>query len=222
MAEGYSSDGNFGLQKAPYLDWSSKTGGGSLATTVNDLEKWNRALFGTTILSDKSKNKMFTEYVDSGYGWYLGKQFDKNYIFMSGRSPGFCAHIGRYPEEEVCIIVLSNIYVSVPKQIAIDLAGILFNQHIETPTFNHVKMTDDELRQLIGKYKFGKDFYRPNFTLEVTALGGNIFCNYGGLIPVKPLEFIQRSYWLKVIFTKDATGKINGMMVDNYRGEKVE
>ena len=221
MAEGYTPDGNFGSQRAPYLDWSSKTGSGSLATTADDLVKWNAALFGTTLLSDKSKNKMFTEYVDAGYGWYIGKQFDKNYIFMNGRSPGFCTHVGRYPEEEIFIIVLANMQVYTPRQIATDLAGILFNQPVEIPALNR-KLTDDECKQLIGKYQFGKDFYRPNFTLEVTAQEGNLISNYGELIPNKPLQFFQRSYWLKVAFSKDAAGKINGMTVDGYRGERVE
>ncbi len=222
MAEGYDIDGNFGLQKSPYLDWSSKTGGGSVASTADDLEKWNMALFGTAILSDKSKAKMLTEYVDAGYGWYLGKQFEKNYIFMNGRSPGFCTHIGRYPEEEICIIVLSNINVFIPKKIAIDLAGILFNKLVEAPSINSSKINGEELRQLVGKYKFGKDFYIPGFILELTSRDGNLLSNYGGLIPTKPLEFIQRKYWLKVAFNKDAVGKISGVTIDKYHGEKID
>lgn len=165
---------------------------------------------------------MFTEYAESGYGWYLMKQFDKNFVFMNGRAPGFCSHIGRYPEEEICVIVLSNLNVYVPRKIATDLAGILFDKPVEIPSLNSYKLTNEELKQLVGKYQFEKDFYKPNFILEVTAHGQDITSNYGELISVRPLEFIQRSYWLKVTFTKDATGKINGMTVDNYRAKKVE
>jgi CubicO group peptidase (beta-lactamase class C family) len=221
MAEGYSADGNFGLQKSPYLDWSAKAGGGAIATTANDLEKWNRALSGTSLLSDKSKSKMFTLYADSGYGWYIGKQYDKNYIYMNGRSPGFCAHMGRYPTEEIYVIVLSNITVYVPRQIAIDIAGILFNQPVEIPSLNR-RLSEDESKQLVGKYKFREDFYKPNFTLEVKANSGRLSTNYGEFIPNKSLQFFQRAYWAKVIFIKDATGKITAMTIDNYRGEKID
>jgi len=221
-SQGYSPDGNFGLQKSPYLDWSSKTGNGSIATTANDLEKWNKALLGTSVLSDKSKTKMFTKYAESGYGWYLKKLYDKNYIYMNRRSPGFCAYIGRYPEEEICVIVLSNIYVSVPSQIAVDLASILFNQPMEMPAFNNSKITSEESRQLVGKYQFGKDFYRPNFILEVSEHDGNLFTSWGELIPNKPFHYIQRTYWSKIIFNKDTAGKINGMVFDHYIGDKVE
>lgn len=221
MAEGYVPDGNFGSQKAPYQDWSSKSGGGSLASTADDLAKWNAALFGTAILSDQSKSKMFTEYVDSGYGWYIGKQFDKNYLYMNGRSPGVCTHMGRYPEEEIVIIVLSNMGVFIPKKIATDLAGILFHQPVEIPVLNR-KLTDEESTQLAGKYQFGEDFYKSNLLLNLTLREGHLVSNYGEFVPNKSLQFFQRSYWLKVEFSKDAAGKINGMTIDGYRGEKVE
>lgn len=222
MAEGYAPDGKFGSQKADYLDWSSKTGSGSVVATADDLAKWNTALFGTAILSDKSKTKVFTKHVESGYGWYIGRQFDKNFIYMNGRAPGFCAHMARYPEEEVFIIVLSNMGVYTPRQIAADLAAILFHQTVEVPALTR-KLTDEESTQLTGKYKFGADFYKSNFTLEVTLQDGKLSSNYGELIPGnKSLQFFQRSYWLKVAFTKDAAGKINGVTVDGYRGERVE
>src|SRR5258706_9634364 len=128
----------------------------------------------------------------------------------------------RYPEEYICIIVLSNINVFIPKKIAIDLAGILFNQPVEAHAINRSKIKGEELQQLVGKYKFGKDFYIPDFIFEVTSGEGNLLSNYGGLIPTKPLEFIQRKYWLKVAFNKDAAGKINGVTIDKYHGEKVE
>lgn len=221
MAEGYHADKNFGLQKAPYLDWSSKAGGGSIASTVEDLAKWNAALFGKTILSEKSKKKMFTEYVESGYGWYIGKQFDKDYILMNGRAPGACTHMGRYPEEETFIIVLSNINVYTPRQIAKDLAGILFNKPVDTPNLAR-KLTSEESTQLVGKYQFGKDFYRSNYLLEVTSHDGKLLSNYGELVPNKPYEFFQRSYWLKVEFTKNTEGKVDGVTIGGFRGEKVE
>ena len=68
LAEGYVADGNFGLLKAPYLDWSSKTGSGSVVSTVNDLEKWNAALLGTamplTICKLSSRKKLKADKID--------------------------------------------------------------------------------------------------------------------------------------------------------------
>lgn len=221
MADGYTPEGSFALKKAHYVDWSSKVGNGSLASTVSDLLKWNTALLDTSVLSGKSKDKMFTEYVDSGYGWYLYKYHNRNYIFMNGYSAGFSAHMGMYPEEEVCVVVLSNIEVFIPRRIAIDLAGILFHEPVEIPTIGSFKPTKAQLQEVAGTYKFGKDFFRPNFTMEVTTRGEDLFFNWGPLVPSGPLKFFQRSYWSKISFSNDAAGKIYEMTFDNYHGVKV-
>ncbi len=221
LAEGYVPDGNFGLIKTPYLDWTSKAGGGNVISTAEDLNKWNVALLGTSILSEKSKKKMFTEYKQAGYGWYLGKQNDRDYIFMNGLTSGFSAHIGRYPEDEVCVIVLSNYFVYISKQMAIDLAAIVFNKPVEVPAYNR-RLTDEESSQIVGRYKFGKDFYKPDYVLEVKVEDGNLVANYGELIPNKPFEFLERPYGGKVKFIKDASGKVNAVMIDGKKADKLE
>ena len=201
MAEGYAPDRNFGLKKARYTDWSSKTGSGSIASTAGDLEKWNEALFGTSILSEKSKSKMFTEYAESGYGWYLDEVYGKKYEFMNGMTSGICTHIGRYPDEKVCVMVLSNISVFVSKQMAINIGGMLFNQLVEVPDLTR-SLTAEELKSFTGKYQFAKDFYKPNLAMEVTAKDGKLVCTMGELYPRKDFEFFERSYWAKVNFRR--------------------
>lgn len=221
-AEGYAPDGNFGLKHAPYLDWSSKSGNGSIASTASDLEKWNRALNGTSILSAKSKEKMFTKYFEAGYGWYMKEQFARPYVYMNGRSPGFSAHIGRYVNEDVCVIVLSNLYVSVPRQIALDLAAIVFKEPVHIPKWRKGKLTSAELNALVGVYQFGSDFYRPDYKMEVTQRDGNLFSSWGELIPFEGGEFIQRTYWSRVTFERDTTGRVSAMILDGYRGVRVQ
>ncbi len=221
-AEGYASDGNFGLQKSPYLDWSSKTGNGSIATTVHDLLLWDQALYGEKVLSAKAKTKMFTPYVGSGYGWYLRKRFEKNSIYMNGRSPGFCSHLGRYPDEKLTVIVLENNYVATANPIGIDLAGIYFNQPVESPDLKLSKTKPEDAKEIIGKYRFGSDFYRPDYLMTVTEKDGFLFTDWGELIPGKSFEFVQRAYWSKIKFMKNDQGKITSMSLDNYSGKRVE
>jgi CubicO group peptidase (beta-lactamase class C family) len=222
VAQGYAPDGNFGLQKAPFLDWSAKTGNGSLMTTAGDLLLWDLALNGEKILSAESKSKMFKQYAGSGYGWYLGKKHERDCIYMNGRSPGFSSHIGRYPSEDVCVIVLENNYVSVATQIGFDLAGILFNQSIDPPDVKITKVDTAESREIVGKYQFEKDFYQPNFLMTVTNKDGFLYTDWGELIPGKPMQFVQRAFWSKVAFTKNDEGKVSAMKFDNFVGKKVE
>jgi len=221
-AQGYAPEGLTGIQKSTYLDWSSKTGNGSLVTTVDDLLNWNKALEGNRILSEKSKTKMFTKYVESGYGWYLKKQLNKNCIYMNGRSPGFTSYLSMYPDEKVCVVVLSNNYAPVPSVIGKDLAGILFNEQVEPPVIKNSNVATEESKLIVGKYQFGKDFYRPDFLMEITEKEGNIISSWGELLHGKPFEFIIRTYWSKITFVKDKTGKVTQMNLDNFSGSKIE
>jgi CubicO group peptidase (beta-lactamase class C family) len=221
-ATGYVPEGLSGLQKSPFLDWSSKTGNGSLVTTTEDLLKWAYSFQGTKILSEKSKAKMFTQYGGSGYGWFLKTQFNKNCTYMNGRSPGFTSYLGMYPDENICIIVLSNNYVPVASVIGNDLAGILLNESIESPVIKNAKVPLEESKLIVGRYQFGKDFYRPDFVMEIKEQEGNIISSWGELFPGKPFEFINRTYWSKITFIKDKTGKIIQMNLDNFSGSKIE
>jgi hypothetical protein len=177
-------------------------------------------LYGEKVLSAKAKAKMFKQYAGSGYGWYLGKKYDKDYIYMNGRSPGFSSHISRYPSEELCVIVLENNYVSVANQIGMDLAGIVFSQVIETPELTMLKFKKEESDLIVGKYQFGPDFYQANFLMTITDKDGYLFSDWGELIPGKPNQFIQRAFWSKVIFNK-TDGKISSMTFDNFLGKKI-
>jgi CubicO group peptidase (beta-lactamase class C family) len=57
------------------LDWSSRSSGGVL-TTLGDLQKWEQALRGNTILSAAAKKKLWTPYVQIPRDdWERGKYF---------------------------------------------------------------------------------------------------------------------------------------------------
>jgi len=66
LAEGYSPAGLDGLEKSPYLDWSIKTGNGSLISTVDDLYKFDRALDTDQLISQDTYRLM----VENSFGLY--------------------------------------------------------------------------------------------------------------------------------------------------------
>ena len=84
-ASGYVPVGATSVENAPYLDWSIKTGNGSIYSTVEDLLSWDRALYAEKILKKSSLQQMFTEQ----YGWFYGKRLNRTVVRMNGRSPGF-------------------------------------------------------------------------------------------------------------------------------------
>lgn len=223
LAVGYQSDGKFGLEKADYIDWSSKTGNGSLYTTSADLLAWDRALANNTILSKASQEKMYTNYIsNTGYGCFVKEHLKRKRYYMNGRSPGFTSYFARYPEDELCIVVLANNYIPVATQVGMDIAAIVYNEKYE-PLNLSAKPVDAQIaNKLVGTYKFNKDFYRPNFIMTVSEKDGHLIIDWGELIPTGQSTFIARTYWSDVSFETDSHGKVTKMVYDGYEAEKVK
>ncbi|UCC31727.1 MAG: beta-lactamase family protein [Phycisphaerales bacterium] len=134
-ATGYTWGEN-GLEHAPYHDMDLVIGSGSIYSTVDHLLKWEQALYTDRLLSVESREAMFTPYGEvagraAGYGWGAGELAGRKVQGHSGRINGFFAQIGRFPEEKVTIIVLSNMWTR--SKIARDLASILFGEDYELP-----------------------------------------------------------------------------------------
>jgi len=85
--------------------------GGGIYTTVNDLFKFDQALYGEELLNDTIKKIMFTPVKASpkySYGWQVVKFGETTVIFHGGGSGGFNSEFRRYPEKGYTIIILSN------------------------------------------------------------------------------------------------------------------
>ncbi len=118
---------------APSLN---STADGTLYYNVVDLEKWDRALYGTTLLSKQSLDTMFTPFVlndgkpnDSGYGfgWAKGDMNGHRVIGHDGAWQGFTCTIDRYVDDKLTVVVLTNLDASHsnPSYIARVVAGMV-------------------------------------------------------------------------------------------------
>jgi CubicO group peptidase (beta-lactamase class C family) len=223
LAIGYQSDGKFGLEKADYLDWSSKIGNGSLYTTINDLLSWDRALASNKILDQNSIEKMYTNYkANAGYGCFVKEHLNRKRYYMNGRSPGFTSYFARYPDDGLCIIVLANNYIPVATTMGMDIASIIFNEKFEAPQLKAQPLSRDKSLKLIGKYQFDKDFYRPNFIMTVSEENGRMSIDWGELIPTGELEFIARAFWSDVSFELDSNETVKYFIYDGYKGRRIQ
>jgi CubicO group peptidase (beta-lactamase class C family) len=82
---------------------------GGIETTVLDLLKFDRALYGDGLLKEASKSKMFTPNLNQyGYCWRIANDRGRRSIGHRGGAPGVSASFMRYPDDDVTIIVLSN------------------------------------------------------------------------------------------------------------------
>lgn len=215
-ASGYTPAGYEDLEKTPCLDWTIKTGNGSIYSTVQDLYKWDRALYTEEILSRASLEKTFTPHVDEtvGYGWFIGRRLNRLCIRMSGRSPGFQGEIQRYADDDACVIVLGNNYSGAASFMINDIAAIAFGEPCETLAVNKDLRIDPRvISSYTGFYQGGGDFFVPNASLTVEEREGHLAMRWslGGLswlVPMTESQFYDRTFGGRVTFVKNERGEI--------------
>lgn len=101
------------LEEAIKLDMSIAYSAGGLYSTIDDLYKWDQALYTEIIVTKKTLSKMFTPGSQSnnyGYGWY-GSVSDTlifDIMYHTGAIQGFSSYIFRDIKKQIVIIMLSN------------------------------------------------------------------------------------------------------------------
>jgi CubicO group peptidase (beta-lactamase class C family) len=110
-----------------YIDMSIPHAAGALYSTVEDLYRWDRALYTTTLLKKPSLDRMFTPVKSNyAYGWFVDQTENRKCIWHGGGINGFAAMLVRYPDDDATVIVLSNIETTNTMTIAKALTGLLF------------------------------------------------------------------------------------------------
>jgi D-alanyl-D-alanine carboxypeptidase len=124
-ASGYAREGGK-LQNAERPDPSIPYSAGAVFSSVEDLLKWDEALYAERIITRATQDKMFTSYkaggVGYGYGWFLTSEDGRQKEYHEGSTFGFGSFIARYPTDHLLVIVLSNVEGTDVKSIA-DLLG---------------------------------------------------------------------------------------------------
>ncbi len=108
-AAGYERSKDGKIRNAEYIDMSIPYSAGSLYSTVEDLYRWDRALYTDKVLAARWREKMFTPFLNNyAYGWIVRGEGKDRTISHSGGVNGFRTMIQRYPGQDGCIIVLDN------------------------------------------------------------------------------------------------------------------
>jgi len=131
-----------GLAYNPYINWEFNIGHDGVYSTVEDLALWDRALYGTTILSKEMKNRMFTSYNDQnfGYGFLINPFYNQGHhlIAHDGGFFGTMTSFNRFTDDGLLVIVLSN-NQSPAYMLAYGLSAICFGKEFELP-YRHQKV----------------------------------------------------------------------------------
>jgi CubicO group peptidase (beta-lactamase class C family) len=95
---------------------SAVLGDGGIYSSIDDLAKWDAALYDDRLLSASSRELAFTPITDTddrtvryGMGWRITEeQIGGTTLWHSGETIGFRNVIVRYPEQRLSIVLLTN------------------------------------------------------------------------------------------------------------------
>ncbi len=115
LAIGYRDQTNV---LADFVDMSIPFAAGGLYSTVEDLYRWNQALYTDKPIPKNLRDMMFTPFAPTtdrsglpygfGYGWGIGKEDNHLLVSHEGVINGFHSVIARYPNDKTVIIILGN------------------------------------------------------------------------------------------------------------------
>jgi CubicO group peptidase (beta-lactamase class C family) len=104
---------------------SAVLGDGGIYSSIDDLAKWDAALYDSRLLQPSSLRAAFTPAtptddpkVEYGYGWRITGET----LWHSGESVGFRNVIVRYPKRHMTVIVLTNRNEPEPYRLALEIA----------------------------------------------------------------------------------------------------
>jgi CubicO group peptidase (beta-lactamase class C family) len=201
-----------GFKNAGFTSMEFPFSAGAILSTVEDMYKWNQALFGGKILSKEMFTKMTTPYLNHyGYGIYIDTLQNKKLIRHSGGISGYLNHGVYFPDDDLYIIVLSN-NVSESRGIANALSAIAFGKPI-VPAYKHkvAPIDPNELDKYVGKYTTTD--LTANNTVELIKKDGKLYrktpVNIFELFPESNTKFFYSDQTdTQINFILDASGKV--------------
>ena len=220
-ASGYSTAGGE-LSNAAYIDMSIPHAAGALYSTVEDLYIWDRALYTEKLVKKNSLDRIFTPFVESepgtikghyAYGWNVLSLFDRKVINHGGGIDGFMTKISRYVDDDVCIVVLSNIETAPVDKISMDLAAIVFGEEYEVPKERMAAEVNPRIYDAyVGQYELA-----PDLIVTVTKENNRLFAQATGqpkfeLYPESETKFFARVANIQVTFVKNEKGEVTQLI----------
>ncbi len=164
IAHGYQDGRDWGtiVQRitAPDAPYWELRGNGGLQTTLGDISRWDAALNDRRLLSDVSRAKFMTGYVNEGpagrsqyaYGWSVTKTpRGTRLIAHNGGNGIYVAELLRFVDEHVTIFVTSTVSDLTATQAVRVLSHIVFGEPYDLPPAR-VAVSVSAMHSAVGTY----------------------------------------------------------------------
>lgn len=216
-AKGYQKSGSTEFVAADYIHPSIPFSAGSIFSTVDDLWKWNQAIFDYKLVRKESLEKAWAptklndgKLVGYGYAWQFGRLGDAKVIGHGGAIDGYLSMEIYIPEQKIYVCILSNSMTVNPEeytyQVAEIVAGISNAKQPEPRT-----LTEAALDEYTGVYQISEKEDRM-----ITRNGTHLFSQRSGGTKFEVFSYEKDAFYFKdspsrLTFFRNAEGKIDAV-----------
>jgi CubicO group peptidase (beta-lactamase class C family) len=198
-------------------------GDGGINSTVNDLLKWDRALYTNKLLSKKGMNEMFTittlndnTQIKYGYGWQIENyaEFGK-IVYHGGGWPGYSTFFARHITDDKTIIILQNHDgITLPLN---SIRNILYGKKEQ----NNIILSPEQLQNFVGAYEL-----QPGFIIEIERQNNQLYAKAAEqptleLIPETENSFLLKEIGAQILFNFNTDGTTKSLTF-SQGGNKME
>ncbi len=210
---GYQKDGER-YTNAEYLSTTWPYAAGSLISTVDDLAKWDAALYTDKLVKQSSLQRAWTSYVlkdgkptNYGYGWGVNTLEGMQMISHGGGINGFTCNAVRLPEARVYVAILTNREGgtgNLAQKLAVLASGKEWHEPVAAKpleTKAAAIVNETVLERYVGAYQLA-----PEFIITVTREGAKLFGQATGqqrfeLTPESETKFVIAIVSAQIEFT---------------------
>ncbi|QRG67126.1 serine hydrolase domain-containing protein [Brevibacillus choshinensis] len=174
-----------------YIDMTIPRGAYGMYSTVEDLWKWDQALYTEQLVSAEWIDKMFTPYADHyGYGWAIHHSGGRKITSHFGDINGFQSDLYRSVDDRLVVIALSNVNLTPVTKITRDMAKVAWGEPVEFLSRKNgfLQETADAITQSTGTYIAPSN---EGMRVEITAEPHGIFVTHPKMYGV-PYKFPLR------------------------------
>ncbi|HWH68306.1 MAG TPA: serine hydrolase, partial [Candidatus Sulfotelmatobacter sp.] len=219
--------------KAINWDMSNDVGSGALYSTVEDLFRWNEALFGGHVLDDASLKAAFTPVstrADAalsrpkesgyGYGWTIFRARGLPVIEHGGSLDGFQSNLRRFPDQRFTVVVLVNAKPAPPAldpaNLAQEIAQLYLWREMQPRNLPEPLRTlrPEGFDAFLGRYDYGWN------VLTLSREGKRFFAQLQGqdkqeVYPAATNRFAWKTFEAEIEFIRKPAGEVVGTFRNN-------
>ena len=180
-------------------------GDGGIVSTLADMKKWYRGLKQNKLINAQSKQLAHSSFqlVDGrdskqGLGWKIARLGSYKTVEHGGNNHGFENYVLQLPEQEVTVMVLTNLNQSYPGALAEKLASLAVGEGLADKP--EIQLSAQQLDAFTGRYQY------PDGAIRTIKRNGNYLYSEKGdgvkskLVPFAGNQFFFESapvYWLR-------------------------